>query len=145
MFATPANTASLAYPERKATLDTPIHWQYSSRMSRRYPVRRPRRADVAGSSLRRLALLVLVGVLALLGTLAYASPLDPTWVSGLWDNGDHDDVVIRITASADVVEAFPLDHTSLILPVDALWYATEGCSASGHTPSVVHARAPPAL
>jgi hypothetical protein len=89
--------------------------------------------------------LVLVGVLALLATFAYASPPDPTWISGLWDDGDHDDVVIRITASAGVVEPFPLDHASSILPVIALLYHTDERSPSSDAPSVIHARAPPAF
>jgi hypothetical protein len=37
---------------------------------------------------------VLVGVCLLFWTpLAYGTPPDPGWISGLWDEGDHDDVV----------------------------------------------------
>jgi len=110
---------------------------------RRHDEQRSSGTAVAVSPLQCLARLVLVGVLALLATFAYASPPDPSWIPGLWDDGDHDDVVIRITASAGVVEPFPLDRTSAILPVNSLRYRTDECSASSHAPSVIHARAPP--
>jgi len=47
-----------------------------------------------------LALLVL-GVLAGLVPLAHARPPDPTWIAGLYDGADLDDVVLAIV-SADV-------------------------------------------
>jgi len=47
-----------------------------------------------------LALLVL-GVLAGLVPLAHASPPDPTWIAGFYDDADFDDVVLAIV-SADV-------------------------------------------
>jgi hypothetical protein len=88
---------------------------------------------------------VLVGVSGLLTTLAYASPPDPSWIAGLWDGGDHDDVVIRITASTGVVESSPRDEASSILPFNALRSETDDRRVSSHTSSVSHARAPPAL
>ncbi len=39
----------------------------------------------------------LTGILALLVPLAYASPPDPTWIPGLYDNADYDDVVGLVT------------------------------------------------
>jgi len=37
---------------------------------------------------------VLLGVCLLCWTpLAYGTPPDPGWISGFWDEGDHDDVV----------------------------------------------------
>jgi hypothetical protein len=39
---------------------------------------------------------LLVVVLLSLVPLADASPVDPTWVPGLWDNGDGDDIVLLI-------------------------------------------------
>ena len=44
----------------------------------------------------RAALLALVGAWVLLRLLAAASPPDPTWIAGLWDDDDFDDVVIFI-------------------------------------------------
>lgn len=37
--------------------------------------------------------------------LAHASPIDPTWVAGLWDDGDLDDVVLVAISADGVVEA----------------------------------------
>ncbi len=47
---------------------------------------------------RALVALLLVLVVAGLTPLAKASPPDPTWVAGFWDNGDYDDVVLLICA-----------------------------------------------
>lgn len=50
-------------------------------------------------------LVVLLGVLNLTLThLAYASPLDPTWVPGLWDDDDFDEVVEYITSAPGLVD-----------------------------------------
>jgi hypothetical protein len=37
------------------------------------------------------------GILAVLLPLAYASPPDPTWIAGIYDNADYDDVVALVT------------------------------------------------
>ena len=51
---------------------------------------------------------VLVGVCLLFWTpLAYGTPPDPGWISGLWDEGDHDDVA-ELAAS---LAATPSVHT----------------------------------
>jgi hypothetical protein len=48
-----------------------------------------------------LALLLLLG-LSGLTPLAYASPPDPSWVRGIYDDADYDDVVVLITSAAAV-------------------------------------------
>jgi len=48
-----------------------------------------------------VALLVLLAVAA----LSLASPVDPTWVAGFWDDGDHDDVVLLVCATAAALHA----------------------------------------
>jgi len=50
-----------------------------------------------------LAVILLVTLIALTPT-AYASPPDPTWIPGLYDNADFDDVVLFIAGSLGVVE-----------------------------------------
>jgi len=56
----------------------------------------------------------LMGVLVALGTLAFASPPDQTWIAGFYDDADFDDVVLLITeytfgsASVPVYDAAPL-------------------------------------
>ena len=49
-------------------------------------------------------LLVAVG-LALLPALAYASPADPSWIAGVWDGADSDDVVVLIGSVVKAVSA----------------------------------------
>lgn len=44
----------------------------------------------------RLVALLLLGALAALSPLAYASPPDPTWIAGLYDDGDSDAVVLLV-------------------------------------------------
>jgi hypothetical protein len=52
------------------------------------------------------ALLILIAIAALT-PLAHASPPDPTWVAGLWDDGDHDDVILLVCATAAAVHSAP--------------------------------------
>ena len=51
-----------------------------------------------------LAAVLLLTVFAI-RPLAEASPPDPTWVAGLYDNADFDDVILAITSTAAVVDA----------------------------------------
>src|SRR5262249_51293982 len=44
----------------------------------------------------RLALLALIGAWVLVRLLAAVSPPDPTWVAGVYDDDDFDDVVVFI-------------------------------------------------
>ena len=45
----------------------------------------------------RLVAMLVAGALVALVPLAHASPTDPTWISGLYDDADHDDAVLAIT------------------------------------------------
>ena len=47
--------------------------------------------------------LVLVAVILTLTPLAHADPPDPTWISGIWDDDDFDDVVGYITSAAGLL------------------------------------------
>jgi hypothetical protein len=98
-----------------------------------------------GTALHGVVRGALVAALLVLVALAYASPPDPGWISGLWDDDDHDDAVLRITAGAAAVEPFPLDHASMILPAKALSSQTHERSAVDDARAVLHARAPPSL
>ena len=46
---------------------------------------------------------VLTLVVLTLTPLAHACPTDPTWISGLYDDNDYDDVVLFITGSMTAV------------------------------------------
>jgi len=65
----------------------------------------------------RQALVVLVvGLLLSLVPLAHSSPPDPTWLPGVWDNGDYDDIVTLVTSSSGLVDA-AVDSEIDCLPV----------------------------
>src|ERR1700675_2184319 len=42
---------------------------------------------------------LLITVLIALTPLAYASPPDQTWLPGIYDNADYDDVILALTAT----------------------------------------------
>jgi len=56
---------------------------------------------------KALVLLLLVCLVSL-SPLAYASPPDPTWMDGFFDDLDFDDVVASISWAAWAVDADPL-------------------------------------
>jgi len=64
-----------------------------------------RRCDVGPASLA-FSLCVLIGSLSV---LAYASPPDPSWVRGVYDDADFDDVICLILANTGLVD----DHASV--------------------------------
>jgi hypothetical protein len=86
--------------------------------------------------------LILLGVVALT-PLAYASPPDPSWIRGLYDGGDFDDVVVLLTSGTGIVEPFPLHAVCprLVAAGSAL-PAADG-SAPSSFPSFKPARGPP--
>ena len=54
---------------------------------------------------RLLPAVVLLLTVTSVAPLAEASPPDPTWIAGLYDNGDSDDAIMAITSAAAVVVA----------------------------------------
>ena len=54
--------------------------------------------------LHHLVGLCLVAALLALTPAAYASPPDQTWIAGLYDNADHDDVILFITCGLGAVQ-----------------------------------------
>ena len=53
----------------------------------------------------KLPILLLAALLLTLTPLAYAGPPDPTWVVGVWDDDDFDDVVGYITSATALLQA----------------------------------------
>lgn len=60
---------------------------------------------------RLVSMLLGIALLAL-APLAHASPPDPTWIAGLYDDADHDDAVIAITE----VSASPTRSAASVVP-----------------------------
>lgn len=88
-------------------------------------------------------LLALLVTLVALTPLAYATPPDPTWVSGFFDDDDNDNGVYFVTSSTATLDPFPLCGWS---PFPTFWpaLALEGREpAPSHYISAVDARAPP--
>jgi hypothetical protein len=52
--------------------------------------------------------LLLFACLTSMTPLAYASPPDPTWIEGVYDDADGDDVVVSLSWAAWIVELTPL-------------------------------------
>ena len=62
------------------------------------------------------AVFVLVTVLVI-RPLAEASPPDPTWIAGLYDNGDGDDAIFAVTSASAVMDAHPVHRMAPMLVV----------------------------
>ncbi len=55
---------------------------------------------------RSLALLLLLPSVAALPVLAYASLPDPSWIQGIFDGADYDDVVVLVAATVSLIDTF---------------------------------------
>jgi hypothetical protein len=87
-------------------------------------------------------MLALLAVLVLLPLLTYASPPDPSWVDGYWDDDDFDNVVVLIlTTYAVAVIPLPVagpvrTHVAVQEPPDVPTPAPPPCA-------LAQQRAPP--
>jgi hypothetical protein len=88
----------------------------------------------SGASPARLGCLIAFALFGLATTppLCHASPPDPTWVGGLYDDADHDDVV-QVIVSAVAVPAEPPGW---------LW---QGDASSTPSPALRHVASPRSL
>ena len=57
---------------------------------------------------------LLVGLMVVLAPMAWASPVDPSWIKGIYDGGDFDDVVTYLTSGTVAIPALPVIE---LLPV----------------------------
>ena len=88
-------------------------------------------------------LLLIVPVLILLPTIAFASPPDPSWIAGIYDGADGDDIVMLVyeTAAAD---APTVTDMSLLPRITKMSLESVPQGVCGHR-FTRGARAPPAL
>jgi hypothetical protein len=64
----------------------------------------------------RVLLVALVAIAPLtLTTLAHASPPDPSWLQGIYDDADYDDVVALLTSETGEVQAAPAERLPILL------------------------------
>ncbi|HEY7038038.1 MAG TPA: hypothetical protein VID28_04260 [Methylomirabilota bacterium] len=75
--------------------------------------------------LRTPLLAIVLSVAAMLPALAHATPPDSTWIAGLYDDADFDDIVVRITSgTGDVPVGLPTDLRplhALVLGLTPSW------------------------
>jgi hypothetical protein len=101
----------------------------SSTMSRRVPV--------------PAFLFALLVALVALTPLAYATPPDPTWVSGFFDDDDNDNGVFFVTSSLAALDPFPLCCWSPFPVFGPAVHFDDPGPASSLDSSSADARAPP--
>ena len=93
--------------------------------------------------LRAPLLAIVLTLAAMLPALAHATPPDSSWIAGVYDDADFDDIVVRITSgTGDVPSGLPTDLRPLHALVLGLASSSEGAPAvlDGFT---LQARAPP--
>jgi hypothetical protein len=86
---------------------------------------------------------VLVGLMVVLTPMAWASPIDPSWIKGVYDDGDFDDAVTYLTSGTVAIPTLPAAELLPVLafvPADVATDERLGVSPplSSHSP-----RAPP--
>jgi len=93
---------------------------------------------------RSLALLVVAAMMSL-AVLAHASPPDPDWIGGFWDNGDYDDVVLLVTSGLGAADSHSTDEARPVVLVGALVSAPAENRLPARPRLSTATRAPPAL
>ena len=102
------------------------------------------RNDAVKTTIPRAFLAVVtLGVLIVLTGLAYASPPDASWIPGIYDNADLDDVVVLVTTASGIVGPVDLAGHHAIPPPTATAVLPPEKTPFSACPAPLHARAPP--
>ena len=88
-------------------------------------------------------LLALLFVLVALTPLAYATPPDPVWITGFFDDDDNDNGVFFITSSVAILDPFPLDDSTPVPVHEPAPPGEVATATSGPSLSSADARASP--
>jgi len=94
--------------------------------------------------LRGSTLLLVVAMMSL-AVLAYASPPDPDWISGLWDNGDYDDIILLVTSGVGIVDSHASEAGRPFVSVCARATAEDDDRLDVRPPLSSSTRAPPTV
>src|SRR5260370_17258932 len=86
---------------------------------------------------------LLLMAISVITPLAFASPPDPSWVQGIYDDADFDDVVVFIASGAAVVEVFLQLDLRLVLPLAGHTAPPEPDAVPGLFRSSLQPRSPP--
>jgi len=68
------------------------------------------------NALRALVVGLALTLTSALPALAQASPPDPSWIPGIYDDADFDDVVTRVVSGTGSVGPGILDQLHVVLP-----------------------------
>jgi hypothetical protein len=91
-----------------------------------------------------LALLIaLLFVLVALTPLAYATPPDPVWVSGFFDDDDNDNGVFLVTSSLATIDPFPACRWTPLPAFGPVVALDDSSWSPSQVASSADARAPP--
>ena len=93
--------------------------------------------------MRRALSVLLAASMAALPAMAHASPPDPAWIAGLYDDGDQDDLITLAAWAIGATVAPPIGADAILRPVGAL-LSLELPAPASSAPSPVRSRAPPA-
>jgi hypothetical protein len=88
---------------------------------------------------------LLLGVLLTLPPCAHASPTDPTWIPGFYDDNDYDDVILFITGAVTAVDSRIADAVGLVAVCLGLITPSRPQSVSARPLGSLSTRAPPPL
>jgi hypothetical protein len=91
----------------------------------------------------RLLPVLLAVLVVTLTPLAHAGPPDQTWLSGLYDNGDYDDVVVLVLSTVVAIESFSLRDVGRLPAVVASPSLHDGRPSQAPRLSSAPPRAPP--
>jgi hypothetical protein len=89
-----------------------------------------------------LRILLLLSILALT-PLAYASPPDPAWVAGIYDEADLDDVIQLATSADGGLSSTLIEVSQPLLAPAGMWWLKGGPGAAAARRSPYSTRAPP--
>jgi len=94
---------------------------------------------------RRAAYLLLLTLVVLFAPLTYTDLPDQTWLGGLWNGGDNDDVILQLESTGGAVASFALSWADPVLIVLGVTAPPPKTTVLAVTVSANQTRAPPAL
>src|SRR5262249_36795621 len=87
--------------------------------------------------------LLLLACLISLTPLAEARPPDPTWIAGIYDDNNYDDVVYLVISGSGAIETVALAKARPLLPLAGSVSALESDWPLSSPDFSSHSRAPP--
>jgi len=93
---------------------------------------------------RRAAYLLLLTLVVLFAPLTYTDLPDQTWLGGLWNGGDNDDVILQLESTGGAVASFALCWADPVLIVLGVTAPPPKTTVRAVTVSANPTRSPPA-